>query len=87
MNPKRKASLTFSRKLAKYITRYRKENGLTQREFAQKVGCSQPAIARLESGIHVPSVETLARITLFTNIQYQIQFRGGNIILKENIID
>ena len=34
---------------------------LTQREFAQRVGTSQPAIAKLEQGLANPTIETLAR--------------------------
>ena len=36
--------------LAKEIIKLRKTNHLTQKELALKVGTSQPAIARLESG-------------------------------------
>jgi len=36
--------------LSKEIIRLRKTNHLTQKELAEKVGTSQPAIARLESG-------------------------------------
>ena len=36
--------------LAKEIINLRKSNNLTQKELAAKVGTSQPAIARIESG-------------------------------------
>jgi DNA-binding XRE family transcriptional regulator len=36
--------------LAKEIINLRKTNNLTQKELAAKVGTSQPAIARIESG-------------------------------------
>ena len=36
--------------LAKEIINLRKNNNLTQKELAVKVGTSQPAIARIESG-------------------------------------
>ena len=36
--------------LAKEIIKLRKTNNLTQKDLAEKVGTSQPAIARLESG-------------------------------------
>ena len=36
--------------LAKEVIQLRKEQNLTQAELARKVGTSQPAIARLESG-------------------------------------
>jgi predicted transcriptional regulator len=36
--------------LAEEIIQYRKDKNYTQKELAQKIGTSQPAIARLESG-------------------------------------
>lgn len=36
--------------LAKEIIKLRKKNKLTQKELAEKIGTSQPAIARIESG-------------------------------------
>ena len=36
--------------VAREVIRLRKEQNLTQAELAQRVGTSQPAIARLESG-------------------------------------
>jgi len=36
--------------LAREIIKLRKINNLTQKELAEKVGTSQPAIARIESG-------------------------------------
>jgi transcriptional regulator with XRE-family HTH domain len=40
----------------------RELSGLSQSRLAARAGSSQPAIARLESGRHVPSVNTLLRI-------------------------
>jgi transcriptional regulator with XRE-family HTH domain len=39
----------------------RRQAGLTQQELAARVGTSQPAIARLESGAINPTIETLTR--------------------------
>lgn len=36
--------------LASEIIQLRKDNNITQKELAEKIGTSQPAIARLESG-------------------------------------
>jgi len=36
--------------------------GLSQRELARRAGTSQPAIARYERGVAVPSWETLQRL-------------------------
>lgn len=40
----------------------RELSGLSQSRLAARAGTSQPAIARLESGRHVPSVNTLLTI-------------------------
>jgi transcriptional regulator with XRE-family HTH domain len=40
----------------------RRRAGLTQRQLAERAGTSQSAIARIERGRQIPSVETLQRI-------------------------
>lgn len=40
----------------------RDKEGLSQRGMARKVGLSQSAIARLESGKSLPTLKTLARV-------------------------
>ncbi|MEX0993517.1 MAG: helix-turn-helix transcriptional regulator [Solirubrobacterales bacterium] len=44
------------------IRRSREEAGLSQRELAQRAGTSQPAVAKIESGITSPTVKTLERL-------------------------
>ena len=39
-----------------------KNNKLSQEELSQKTGLKQSAIARLEKGIHSPSISTLVKI-------------------------
>jgi DNA-binding XRE family transcriptional regulator len=48
--------------LARILIAYRIEQRLTQKALAQRVGTSETAICRLESGQHKPSVETLVKI-------------------------
>lgn len=36
--------------------------GLSQRELAERAGTSQPAVARLESGLVSPTIDTLRRL-------------------------
>jgi transcriptional regulator with XRE-family HTH domain len=48
--------------LARILIAYRIEQGLTQKALAQRVGTSETAICRLESGQHKPSVQTLVKI-------------------------
>ena len=40
----------------------RRRAGLTQRELAERAGTSQSAIARIERGRQLPSLETLQRL-------------------------
>ena len=49
-------------RIARLVIGLRMEMGLSQEELARRVGTSASAIARLESGHHRPSVETLRRV-------------------------
>ncbi len=44
------------------LARLRIQRGLTQKQLAEKVGKTQPSIARLESGRHVPTLDLLEQI-------------------------
>ena len=54
------------------VIRYRAEHGLSQTQLARNLGMHQPAIARLESGDHEPSLSTLGRIAKGLGIEFQI---------------
>ena len=47
--------------VANLLVRLRAEAGISQEKLAQKVGTTQSAIARMESGKVVPRLESLAR--------------------------
>ncbi len=49
-------------RIARKIVRLRMDQDFSQEELARRVGTSPSAIARLESGQHRPSVETLRRV-------------------------
>jgi transcriptional regulator with XRE-family HTH domain len=49
----------LAREVSIWLLRYRKENKLTQQELADLLDWKQPAVARLESGEHEPSISTL----------------------------
>ncbi len=40
----------------------RKNRNITQTELSEKIGIKQPVIARVEKGVHSPSVSTLVKI-------------------------
>lgn len=58
--------------LARSLIEARVRAGLTQEDLAKRMGTSQPAIARLESG-HKPSLKTLERVARVTNSRLVIQ--------------
>lgn len=59
--------------IAREIIRTRVAAGLSQKELAEKIGTTQSAIARLESGSHLPSVSTLRRVAEATHTRLCIE--------------
>ena len=57
----------------KYLRQLREYAGLSQRELAERLGCQQPAIARLEAGGVRPGLNTLHRIAEALDLEFQIQ--------------
>ena len=49
----------LARDVAIWLLRYRRDHKLTQKELADLLAWKQPAVARLESGEHEPSLSTL----------------------------
>jgi len=45
-----------------HLKRLREERGLTQEQLAKRSGVSHGYLARLEIGMHDPSLSTLARL-------------------------
>lgn len=46
--------------------------GLTQRQLAERMGTSQSAIARLESGNQMPTLDTLYRLAMVMGVDFAI---------------
>jgi DNA-binding XRE family transcriptional regulator len=55
-------SYEFEYQLANLLIQLRSEAGLSQDELAKKIGTTQSAIARMESGKVIPRLESLAKI-------------------------
>lgn len=60
--------------IARAVIAARKGAGLTQAELAQKMGTSQPAVTRMESGRVQPSLRTLQRLARATGSRLMIKF-------------
>lgn len=56
------------------ITRLRGEHGLTQTEFANRIGTTQSVVARLESGRHGIQISLLNRIGAAFAMDWTVQF-------------
>jgi len=57
------------------IIRPRLEQGLSQKELADKINTKQSAISRLESGEYNPSIELLAKVANALGKELQISFQ------------
>jgi ribosome-binding protein aMBF1 (putative translation factor) len=60
--------------LASALIGARAHAGLTQEELAERMGTSQSAIARLESGRSRPSTTTLAKLAAATGTKLRVSF-------------
>jgi transcriptional regulator with XRE-family HTH domain len=63
-----------ARAVANRLVAYRAEHSLSQSALARKLGISQPAVARLELGEHLPTLTTLARIARALEIEIAVDF-------------
>ena len=59
--------------IAAELLRARKRTGLSQAELAERMGTSQSAIARMESGEALPSTKTLIRFAEATGSKIKLQ--------------
>jgi DNA-binding XRE family transcriptional regulator len=64
----KKTGKISAEEIGKRITWLRKSKKLTQRVLANKSGIQRANIARIESGRHYPSLETLERIAVSFNL-------------------
>lgn len=61
-------------KAIEQIIRMRKNLNLTQEQLAKLIDTRQPSIARLESGEHYPSIESLKKIAEVLGAKLDIRF-------------
>ena len=63
--------------IAAELLRARKRTGLSQAELAARMGTSQSAIARLESGQTLPSTKTLLRFAQATGSKIKLRLSAA----------
>ena len=59
----------FSKKLGQRVAELRKRAGLTQLKLAEAVDVAVETVSRLERGVTVPGVETLARMATAMGVE------------------
>jgi len=69
-------ALAPARVMALRLVQHRVEHGLSQSKLGRLLGVSQPAIARLESGEHMPTLPTLLRIAEALDIEILVDIRS-----------
>lgn len=72
---------TTNEKIGDFIARVRQERGMTQAEFATRLGTSQSAVNRIEKGKQNLSLETLGRLSEALNKQI-ISLGSGSVNLR-----
>lgn len=72
---------TTNEKIGDFIAQVRQERGLTQAEFASRLGTSQSAVNRIEKGRQNLSLETLGRLSDVLNKQI-ISLGSGSVNLR-----
>jgi transcriptional regulator with XRE-family HTH domain len=65
----------FYEDIARQVVQQRLARGLAQRELADLCGTTQSAIARFESGVRPPRLDTLLRIAAALDCELQVTFR------------
>lgn len=71
--------------IARQVVHFRTMNHLTQRQLAELVGTSYSQIARLESGLHKPSVDTLQRIARALGKRLRITFESPASAVRPDV--
>lgn len=72
-------------KIGKYIAGKRKELGMTQRQFAEKLGMSDKSVSKWERGVCLPDVSVYSELCLILEISIN-EFVAGEDIAQESIV-
>ncbi|MBE3588699.1 MAG: helix-turn-helix transcriptional regulator [Thermoanaerobacteraceae bacterium] len=67
--------LELEYRISGLLIKLRNEAGLTQAELAEKIGTTQSAIARMESGKVIPKLDSLARIAMACGKRLEISVK------------
>jgi ribosome-binding protein aMBF1 (putative translation factor) len=69
----------LAREVEMALSNYRWAHSLSQLDLAQRLGIRQPQVARLESGVVTPTLDTLMRISERLDIDFTIDVKSGKL--------
>jgi len=72
----------LARAVANQVIAYRAAHDLTQTQFGELVGMTQPAVTRLEAAKHNPSIETLVKLAPALRIELNINIHPSKTSSK-----
>lgn len=75
-------------KIGKFIAKKRKQNNLTQQEFAEKLGVTDKTVSRWENGHYLPDISLFNEICIILDIEITELLKGEQIskdINKEEV--
>jgi transcriptional regulator with XRE-family HTH domain len=64
------------------VIQYRVDRRLSQSALGRMLGMSQPNVARLEAGEHLPSLETLARLASVLAMDFSVDVKPDRMALR-----
>jgi len=62
LTPEEEEIINLEKSVITAIVDAREQNGLTQKQLSELCGVKQPVIARLESAVHSPQINSIIRI-------------------------
>ena len=62
MTPEEEDIISLEKALITAVVEAREQSGLTQKQLSELCGIKQPVIARLESAVHSPQINSMIRI-------------------------
>lgn len=71
LSPEDRNAVELEKDLMRTIAHIREEKGLTQSQLAEICNVKQPVIARMESSVHSPQIDSLLKI--LTPLGYTLQ--------------
>ena len=74
-------------KLYEKITLYRKKNGLSQEELAEKIGVSRQAVSKWETGDALPEITKLKALADTFNVTVDFYHMKAHQSLNINVLN